>query len=248
MAGDKRTMKCQVCGKELGREAAVPVELISEPVAAILRRDRPDWDPAGYVCRDDLDAARAEHFLELLKAERGELTEIEQEIVRSISEQELLSRNVDAEFEERLTFGNRVSDRMAGFGGSWRFIIIFGTVLVAWICLNVIVFARRPFDPYPFILLNLILSCLAAIQAPIIMMSQNRQEQKDRLRARHDYQVNLKAEMEIRALHQKLDHLIFKQWQRLLEIQQIQLDLIEEIRRGAPAVPGKTGETKPVSR
>ena len=237
VVSDNQVVKCQVCDKELRRDEDVPVELVAEPLAAILRRDRPGWDRAGYVCRDHLAAARSEQVLGLLKDERGEQTEIEQEIVHSISEQELLVRNVDAEFDERLTFGKRVSDRMAAFGGSWKFILIFASVLVVWIGLNALILLRRPFDPYPFILLNLVLSCLAAIQAPVIMMSQNRQEQKDRLRARHDYQVNLKAELEIRSLHQKLDHLILHQWQRLLEIQRIQLDLIEEIRHRGPATP-----------
>ena len=118
---------------------------------------------------------------------------------------------------------------MASFGGSWAFIIIFGSVLLAWIVVNSVVLMRRPFDPYPYILLNLILSCLAAIQAPIIMMSQNRQEARDRLRAEHDYEVNLKAEIEIRQLHVKLDQLINHSWHRLLDIQQVQIDLMEEL-------------------
>jgi uncharacterized membrane protein len=118
---------------------------------------------------------------------------------------------------------------IADFGGSWRFIIIFGVVLFLWVVLNSISLFWKPYDPYPFIFLNLILSCLAAIQAPIIMMSQNRQETKDRLRADHDYRVNLKAELEIRSLHEKLDHLLVHQWQRLLEIQGIQMELMEEL-------------------
>ncbi|MEO0146727.1 MAG: DUF1003 domain-containing protein, partial [candidate division WOR-3 bacterium] len=116
--------------------------------------------------------------------------------------------------------------------GSWAFIGTFIGVLFAWITLNSVVFLWRPFDPYPFILLNLILSCLAAIQAPIILMSQNRQEARDRLHLQHDYQVNLKAELEIRNLHEKLDHLLTYQWQRLLEIQEMQVEMMEEITRG----------------
>jgi uncharacterized membrane protein len=119
---------------------------------------------------------------------------------------------------------------MADFGGSWAFILSFAAVLTIWIVINLQV--RTPFDPFPFILLNLILSCIAAIQAPIIMMSQNRQEHRDRLRAEEDYKVNLKAELEIRALIAKIDQLRQHQWRRLLELQHIQLDLMNELSKG----------------
>jgi uncharacterized membrane protein len=165
----------------------------------------------------------------VLEQEKGELSALEQEVVQSLREQEAISENTNVEFESGRTLGERLSDRLARFGGSWTFILLFGSVLVGWIILNTVVFARRTFDPYSFILLNLVLSCLAAIQAPIIMMSQNRQEAKDRLRAEHDYRVNLKAELEIRLLHAKLDQLLTHQWQRLLEIQQLQVDLMEEL-------------------
>ena len=145
---------------------------------------------------------------------------------------DVLATNIDAEFEREWSFGERMADRIASFGGSWTFLIWFGVFIALWIVMNSIVFLWRPADPYPFILLNLVLSCLAAIQAPIIMMSQNRQEAKDRLRSQHDYQVNLKAELEIRHLHQKLDHLLSHQWERLVEIQELQMELINEKRGG----------------
>lgn len=138
-------------------------------------------------------------------------------------------RNPNVEFEEQMTFGQRVADRVATFGGSWTFIGIFLLAMLIWMMINTL--TRRPFDPYPFILLNLVLSTLAAIQAPIIMMSQKRQEAKDRLRSLNDYQVNLKAELEIRHLHEKMDHLISKQWQRLAEIQQLQLEIMQQRRK-----------------
>jgi uncharacterized membrane protein len=118
---------------------------------------------------------------------------------------------------------------LATFGGSWKFIISFLTVLLLWIALNSVVILSKAFDPYPFILLNLVLSCLAAIQAPIILMSQNRQDAKDRLRSDYDYRVNLKAELEVRYLHQKLDHFLKREWQTLLEIQEIQVELMKEL-------------------
>jgi uncharacterized membrane protein len=149
--------------------------------------------------------------------------------MRSLKEHELVSTNINAEFNRKLTFGEHMADKLAVYAGSWRFISIFLAVLLLWICINTVVLIQKPFDPYPFILLNLILSCIAAIQAPIIMMSQNRQEAKDRLRSEHDYRVNLKAELEIRHLHEKIDHLLMTQWQRLLEIQEVQTELMEEL-------------------
>jgi uncharacterized membrane protein len=128
-----------------------------------------------------------------------------------------------------LNVGQRIADRVASFGGSWTFILSFFLFLILWIAVNLINFSHKTFDPYPFILLNLILSCLAAIQAPVIMMSQNRQEQKDRERAKKDFVINLKAELEIRILHEKLDHLIMHQQQELIEIQKIQVDIMNEI-------------------
>jgi uncharacterized membrane protein len=136
--------------------------------------------------------------------------------------------------DQSLTLGERVADKLADFGGSWRFIGIFAGALFLWMAMNSTLLVWKPFDPYPFIFLNLILSCLAAIQAPVIMMSQNRQEARDRLQAEHDYRVNLKAELEIRHLHEKIDHLLMNQWQRLLEIQQIQMDLMEEVAHKEP--------------
>ncbi|MCB0445112.1 MAG: DUF1003 domain-containing protein, partial [Gelidibacter sp.] len=129
------------------------------------------------------------------------------------------------------TLGQRVADKVATFGGSWTFIISFGVFLILWISLNVVWLANKGFDPFPFILLNLILSCIAAMQAPVIMMSQNRQEEKDRERSKQDYMVNLKSELEIRMLHEKIDHLIIHQQNELLNIQQIQVEMIEDIRK-----------------
>jgi uncharacterized membrane protein len=163
------------------------------------------------------------------------VSSLDKQVVKSLREQELVSGNLNVESDAQMTIGQRIADRVAGFGGSWSFILSFGAVLVGWIALNTSALLRRPFDPYPYILLNLVLSCLAAMQAPVIMMSQNRQEARDRLRAEHDYRVNLKAELEIRHLHWKMDQLLSHQWRRLLEIQQIQTDLMEELagrRRG----------------
>ncbi len=226
---------CQICGKLFKPADVVPAELVSPPVVETIRRIHPAWSTAGFICHPDVDHFRAKYVEGVLEIERGELSTIDREVVASLKQQEILSTNINVEFEREFTFGERLADRMADFGGSWHFLISFGVLLVAWIALNSVVLFAQPFDPYPFILLNLVLSSLAAMQAPIIMMSQNRQEAKDRLRAEHDYRVNLKAELEIRHLNLKLDQLLSHQWQRLLEIQRIQTDLMEELveqRRG----------------
>ena len=141
-----------------------------------------------------------------------------------------ITQNTNQEYEETLTLGDRLSDKLSEIAGSWAFIIFFATVIISWVLLNTFILTTA-FDPYPFVFLNLMLSMVAALQAPIIMMSQNRQEAKDRVRAEHDYRVNLKAELEIRHLHAKLDLLLTHQWQRLLEIQEIQMELMQESRK-----------------
>ena len=222
---------CTVCGKVFLSKDLLSGEVVRETIANEIRADFPEWSFEGFICVSDLGKYRSKYVHSLLESEKGELTLLEKEVVDSLREQELLSKNIETEFEQVWTFGERLADRIASFGGSWIFLIIFFTFVSAWIVMNSLVFFWRPADPYPFILLNLVLSCLAAIQAPVIMMSQNRQEAKDRLRSQHDYQINLKAELEIRHLHEKVDHLLSHQWERLTQIQEIQLELLSEINR-----------------
>ena len=165
-------------------------------------------------------------------------------MAQSLSDHETIAENTEEDFEEARTLGDQLSDRLASFGGSWSFLISFGFVLVVWMAVNAILGDKSAFDPYPFILLNLVLSCIAAIQAPIIMMSQKRQEAKDRLRSFNDYKVNLKAELEIRHLHEKMDYLLTRQLQRLSEIQQFQLDIMEQNQR-LRAKPVRKRASKP---
>ena len=230
-ASQSKNIACNICGKTKARSMMMPAALVRNAVAEQIKAAYPDWKPEGYICINDLNRFRMKYIQSLLGSEKGELTALDQEVLESLQRHEILSSNVDAEFEKDLTLGEKMADRLASFGGSWTFIIIFAAILLAWIALNSFLLLKRPFDPYPFILLNLVLSCLAAIQAPVIMMSQNRQEAKDRLRSQHDYQVNLKAELEIRHLHDKIDHLLSNQWERLVEIQQIQIDLLSELAR-----------------
>lgn len=196
----------------------------------LIRKEFGSWDEKGWICTKDLQRFRYRYVETLIQAEKGELTGLEREVLDSIKEQDILAKNPIEDADVQRTVGQRLADGIADFGGSWKFITLFGFVLVLWMAVNTYILAARAFDPYPYILLNLMLSCLAAIQAPIIMMSQNRQEDRDRLRAMHDYQVNLKAELEIRYLHQKLDHLMSHQWEMLVEIQEVQMEFIEELR------------------
>jgi uncharacterized membrane protein len=220
---------CAICGEARPRSALVPAAIVRQTVADLIAAQYPAWSSDSYICHVDLARFRGQYVQTLLETEKGELTALEQEVVQSLREHDIVSANIDTTFDEKLGFGERLADKIAAIGGSWRFIIGFGVFLLLWITANSVAFFWRPADPYPFILLNLILSCLAALQAPIIMMSQNRQEAKDRTRAEHDYRVNLKAELEIRHLHEKIDHLLLHQWERLVEIQQVQLELLNEL-------------------
>jgi uncharacterized membrane protein len=161
------------------------------------------------------------------------LPEREHRVVQHFGDRLHISRDTNLEFDKKLTFGQRLADKVAAFGGSWTFIIIFAVILLAWVSLNTLILARHsnPFDPYPYILLNLFLSMLAAIQAPVILMSQNRQGVKDRLDAAHDYEVNLKAELEILSLHEKIDELREMKWAELIAMQQEQIRLLTRLMK-----------------
>jgi uncharacterized membrane protein len=219
--------RCAICGKEA--RAAMRFDAVRPEIASLIAADHPDLKPGDLICEHHVDDYRTRYVANLLESERGELSELEKQVVDSLAREETVSRDVEAAWEHDRTIGERVADAVADFGGSWIFIGIFFGVLVVWMGFNVWAISRAVFDPYPFILLNLVLSCLAAVQAPIIMMSQNRQEAKDRLRSENDFRVNLKAELEIRHLHEKIDHLINRQWERLAEIQQIQLEIMRDM-------------------
>jgi uncharacterized membrane protein len=226
----KNVPHCQICGStkrsELWRAAT-----IRSGISEIIKAANPDWDEHGWICFNDLHDYQTQYVQSLLEAEKGELTDLDIEVIEGLRRHEILTRNPEVDTTTSTTFGARMADRIAAFGGSWTFIIIFSIVLLSWMFVNSYVLIARPFDPFPYILLNLFLSALAAIQAPVIMMSQNRQESRDRQRAVYDYKINLKAELEIRQLHQKMDHLLSHQWERLVEIQEIQMELINELRK-----------------
>ena len=219
---------CHVC-RELFQESQIrPWISIRPGVSEIISKRFPDWQNGCAICHKDLAVFRRLYVEQLLEEERGELGELDLQVIDSLNSGQPVSRNPEVELEERSTLGGRTADKVAEFGGSWTFIGFFASILVVWMATNVVGILRAPFDPYPFILLNLMLSTLAAFQAPVIMMSQRRQETKDRLRAENDYRVNMKAELEIRQLHEKIDHQLARQWEKLAELQQIQIELLEE--------------------
>jgi uncharacterized membrane protein len=229
-----RSLTCEVCGNRFARHQLVPAGLVRDGIANEIRRSHPEWSPDGYICLADLNRYRDTYVRSLIAADKGELSTLEHEVLESLLHHETLAVDVEEQFDARAKLGERLADRVADFGGSWTFILIFFGILVLWMVINAGFLIARPFDPYPYIFLNLMLSCLAAVQAPVIMMSQNRQEARDRLRSKSDYQINLKAELEIRQLHEKLDHLLRRQWERLMEIQEIQIELMSELRERNP--------------
>jgi uncharacterized membrane protein len=241
---ESSTVVCQICKQRKSPQDGTIGEVVRPSLSDFIRKKDPQWDGKGFICFDDLGKFRRDYVKEVLEDEIGELSTLDHEVVESLREHEILSSDISKQFEKKLTFGERLSDRIAAFGGSWTFIIFFSAVLLLWIMLNSFVLMTRAFDPYPYILMNLVLSALAALQAPVIMMSQNRSEDRDRARGENDYKINLKAELEIRHLHEKIDHLLRGQYKRLFEIQQIQIELLEELtRKGSPRFV-----TKPFAR
>ncbi|MEZ5329101.1 MAG: DUF1003 domain-containing protein [Verrucomicrobiales bacterium] len=213
MPDSKPNGTCAVCGASFPLRELFPIGAVRPTVLHEIELSYPEVNRKGYVCHADLAHFRTRYVEGLLISEKGELSGLEEGVIKSLKHHEIMSTEPQADFEGRLTLGQRLADRIATFGGSWTFLIGFFSFLLVWIGINTAALLGKPFDPFPFILLNLLLSCLAAIQAPVIMMSQNRQESKDRLRAEHDYQINLKAELEIRHLHEKMDHLLMQQWE-----------------------------------
>ena len=222
------TFRSDLSGKEFPENERVSAKNLRQSLLHFINKTHPEFSKSCFLSIEEMNDYREKYISEFLNKKLGNLTEVEKQVIQSVSKNTMISTEVE-EDEKEITFGQKLADKVAEFGGSWGFIIFFMTFLVAWILLNVFWLSHHGFDPYPFILLNLILSCIAAIQAPVIMMSQNRQEEKDRERSKKDYKINLKSELEIRELHEKIDHLIIHYQQDLLEIQKTQIDLLENI-------------------
>ena len=221
-------LQCAISGKPIGPDGGVPCSALRPLLLQFIRKAHPLIKDEDWIEKVTLAELKAAYVEDALSEELGEITDLEREVIESLREHEIVSAS-PAETDDERTIGERLSDRIAELGGSWAFIIGFGMFLMLWVVVNTLVLATRPPDPYPFIFLNLILSCIAALQAPVIMMSQNRQAARDRQQAEQDYTINLKAELEIRHLHEKMDHLLHHHSQRLLEIQQIQTDLLRQL-------------------
>ena len=215
--------------QEIIKGEAVKGQDIREGIFNLIKTDYPDFHADKFITITELNKYRRLYLTSLIIQEKGEMAILDKDVMDAIKNNSILSENIQDDINTELTFGQKIADKVAAFGGSWTFIITFFSFIIIWMTINFWFLATKPFDPFPFILLNLILSCLAAIQAPIIMMSQNRQEQKDRQRAEHDYKINLKAELEIKILSEKIDHLLVHQNKKLLEIQEVQTDYLEDV-------------------
>lgn len=219
--------------KEFPKLERVSAKTIRPAILSIMTTEHPDFTTKAHCSISELNVYRQKYIQDYLLKEVGELSELEDTVLNSLKKKETLVDKIE-DPEEKSTLGQRLADKVASFGGSWTFILSFGSFLFVWIVINTLLLLKKPFDPYPFILLNLILSSLAALQAPVIMMSQNRQEEKDRERSKKDYMINLKSELEIRMLHEKLDHLIIHQQHELLEIQKVQIEMMNDILNRLP--------------
>ena len=225
-----RTFKSSLSGKEFPISQMVSGKGLRLTLLELIKNDYPKFSADQYLSIDELNSYREKYLAGLMERQIGDITLLEESVLKSIANKETLSDKIE-DMDSKPTFGQHLADQVASFGGSWTFIISFGIFILLWISLNVYWLINKGFDPYPFILLNLILSCLAALQAPVIMMSQKRQEEKDRSRGKSDYMINLKSELEIRILNEKIDHLILHQQQELLEIQKVQIEMMSDIIR-----------------
>lgn len=208
----------------------ISAKMVRASILKLIQIENPQFTPDKYLSLSELNSYREKYIEHFLKNQISNLSELENTVIGSLKDNTTLTDKLDFEDEKQpMTFGQLVADKVASFGGSWTFIISFGVFLAIWISVNVFWLANKAFDPYPFILLNLILSSLAALQAPVIMMSQNRQEEKDRERSKKDYMINLKSELEVRMLHEKIDHLILNEQQEVIEIHKVQVEMLNDI-------------------
>ncbi|NDF60452.1 MAG: DUF1003 domain-containing protein [Crocinitomicaceae bacterium] len=220
----------KISGVPFRKSEGILGALIRPSIFQLIVADHPEFTEDDYITFSELAIYREKYIADFLKKEIGELSLLEQKVVNTLMENSTISDKIeDSTRNETITFGQKLADKVASFGGSWTFIVSFGIFITIWILLNILILQSNNFDPYPFILLNLILSCIAALQAPVIMMSQNRQEEKDRERSKKDYMINLKSELEIQILHEKIDHLMLHQQQDLIELQKVQIEMINDV-------------------
>mgnify|MGYP003666987006 FL=1 len=223
--------KSHLSKKEINRGEVVNGNEIRDGIFEFIKSQYPDFSRESNISIGELNKYRRLYLTKLIEQEKGDLAAIDKDVMDAIRNNSILSENLQDGIDTAVTLGQRMADKIASFGGSWTFIIAFFSFLTLWIVANIWLLASNTIDPYPFILLNLMLSCIAAIQAPIIMMSQNRQGQKDRQRAELDYKINLKSELEIQLLNEKIDHLLVHQNKKMLEVQEVQMDYLEDLMK-----------------
>lgn len=223
------TFYSDISGNEFPFSDKISGKSVRQPILDLIQKDNPKFTSDNYLSLSELNAYREKYIELFLNNQIADLTDLEKTVLGSLKDNTTLTDKIDSDDKQTMTFGQMVADKVAAFGGSWTFIISFGIFLFLWISVNIFWLSNKGFDPYPFILLNLILSSLAAIQAPVIMMSQNRQEEKDRERSKKDYMINLKSELEVRMLHEKIDHLILSEQQEVIEIHKIQMEMMNDL-------------------
>ncbi len=223
------TFHSDLSKKEFPISDKISGKSVNQSIFSLIQKDYPQFTTENYLSVSELNDYRKKYIESFFSKKMGKLTTQEKIVLESLENKTTITDKLDSNDKQALTVGQRIADHVATFGGSWTFIISFGMFLLIWILINIYWLVNKGFDPYPFILLNLILSTLAAIQAPVIMMSQNRQEDKDRDRSKKDYMVNLKAELEIKILHEKVDHLIIHEQQESVEIHKVQVKMLNDI-------------------
>jgi uncharacterized membrane protein len=224
----KKTFISAISGIEFLEKEKVVGNEIRIPILNLIKLEYPDFIDSQAISESELNLFREKYISKFLENEVDEIADLRNRLLKAVKSNKSFVSRLEKSKDDR-TLGQQLADHVASFGGSWTFIISFLIFIAIWIGINVFIYVKNEFDPYPFILLNLILSCIAALQAPIIMMSQNRQEEKDRERAKKDYMINLKSELEIRMLDEKIDHLIMHQQQELIEIQKVQIEMMNDI-------------------
>jgi uncharacterized membrane protein len=222
------SFRSDISNSEFPVKEKISAKTIRHSILRLIQNDYPQFSHESFLSITELNEYKERAIKDYLVKEVGELSELENTVLMSVTNNNTLTDKIDDD-EQILTRGQRIADKAATFGGSWTFIISFGVFVFIWISVNINLLANKGFDPYPFVLLNLILSCMAGLQAPVIMMSQNRQEEKDRDRSKKDYMINLKSELEIRTLHEKIDHFIMEQQRELLELQKDQIEMMNDI-------------------
>lgn len=240
---NQKTVICQICKKEKSIKDVTPGDIIRISMVSMIKKAYPDFDNNGFICKNDLNSIRAKYVEGLFDKESGELSDIEKQVVENIKDQEIITKSLHDQSNESSSKWDVVSDKIATFGGSWKFIVFLFAFLAAWMILNAVLYSSgKAWDSYPYVFLNFILACIASIQAPIIIMSQNKQEKRDRIRSDSEYQINLKSEIGIRNLNEKMDHMLFKQWEKNKEIQTLMLEIMQDLHENLH--PKKTEEIK----